>query len=105
MALKQVTDSDWEKEVLQHDGWVLVDFYADWCGPCRWLAPLLERFADQNQERVKVVKLDTDAYEAVSEKYMVKKIPTVISFRNGQEVKRAINPQSRDALDALVAEG
>ena len=105
MALKQVTAGEWESEVLQHDGVVLVDFYADWCGPCRWLAPLLEKFAGENAERVKVVKVDSDADEALSEQYMVKKIPTLIAFKGGQELRRAINPQSRGELERLIAEG
>ena len=105
MALRQVSASEWETEVLQHDGWVMVDFYADWCMPCRWLAPLLERFADQHADRVKIVKLDTDKYEELSESYGVKKIPTVISFHKGQEVRRAIYPQSKGELEALIQEG
>jgi thioredoxin 1 len=104
MALQQVTKADWEREVLQHPGWVLVDFTAVWCGPCRALAPLLDRFAQENAERVKIVKLDTDADEEIYDQYGVRTIPTVIAFKNGQEVRRAINPQSRAKLDELLAE-
>ena len=103
MGLKQIRETDFDQEVLGHDGWVLVDFYATWCPPCRALAPLLERFADQNAERVKVVKVDTDADEPLSDRYGVRTIPTVIAFKGGQEVKRAVNPQSRAALEALIA--
>jgi thioredoxin 1 len=104
MALNLVGSEDWDTEVLGHDGWVIVDFYADWCGPCRWLAPLLERFAEQNADRVKIVKLDTDRYEALSEQYGVQKIPTLVAFRNGQEVRRAINPQTPQALETLISD-
>lgn len=102
MALKQVTNSDFAAEVLEHDGWVIVDFYATWCPPCRALAPLLERFAEQNADRVKVVKLDTDADEDLAAQYHVRTIPTLISFRGGSEQHRAVNPQSRARLEELV---
>ncbi len=102
MALKQVTQADFETEVLQHDGWVIVDFYATWCPPCRALAPLLERFAEQNAERVKVVKLDTDQDEDLATRYGVRTIPTLISFKAGEEKGRAINPQSRSRIEELV---
>ena len=104
MALQQVTTSDFEREVLQSDRGVLVDFYAVWCPPCRSLAPLLERFAEQNAAQLKVVKLDTDEDEELAQQYGVMKIPTLVYFKNGQEVRRAINPQSRAALEALVAD-
>jgi thioredoxin 1 len=102
-AVRQISEGEWDSEVQKHQGWVLVDFYATWCPPCRNLAPLLERFAEQNAEQVKVVKVDTDADEPLSDKFGVRTIPTVIAFRNGEEVRRAVNPQSRSALEALIA--
>jgi thioredoxin 1 len=102
MSVRQIDGAQFETEVLQHDGAVLVDFYATWCGPCRALAPLLERFAQENADRVKVVKVDSDADEALAARYSVMKIPTVIAFKGGQEVARAINPQSRTKLEELL---
>ena len=101
-AVKQIGTAEFENEVLKHDGTVLVDFYATWCPPCRALAPLLERFATENAERVKVVKIDSDQDEALAASYGIRTIPTLISFKNGEEVNRAVNPQSRAALEALV---
>src|SRR3954463_14510322 len=101
MTIRQITEGEWEKEVLKKDGWVLVDFFATWCPPCRNLAPLLERFADQNADRVTVVKVDTDADEPLSEQYHVRTIPTIVAFKSGQEVRRVVNPQSRGALEGL----
>ena len=104
MALKQVTEADWEQEVLGQPGRVLVDFYAQWCPPCRALTPLLERFAEQHAGSVAIVKVDTDRDQALAERYGVRTIPTLISFKGGQEVTRAINPQSRSRLEELIAD-
>jgi thioredoxin 1 len=82
---------------------VLVDFYAQWCPPCRALAPLLERFATENAERVKVVKVDSDADEDLAATFGIRTIPTLIAFQDGQEVARAINPQSRAKLEELIS--
>jgi thioredoxin len=102
MAVTKVRGADFNAEVLQQDGLVLVDFYADWCPPCRRLAPLLERFAEENAGTLKVVKVDSDVDSALSDQYVVRTIPTVIAFRGGQEVRRAVNPQTRAALEALT---
>jgi thioredoxin 1 len=103
MALKQITEAEWDTEVAQHEGRVLVDFYATWCPPCRSLAPLLERFAGENEERVKVLKVDSDRDQQLAARYGVRTIPTVIAFEKGQEVTRAINPQSKAKLEELVS--
>jgi thioredoxin 1 len=105
MALRTVSGAEFDSEVLQQEGWVVVDFYADWCGPCRWIAPLVERFAEQHAGRVTVVKVDSDADEAIAERYTVKKIPTLIAFKDGREVRRALFPQSMGQLEALIQEG
>jgi thioredoxin 1 len=102
MPLTQVTEADWQQEVLQHDRMVLVDFYAQWCPPCRALAPLLDRFAEEHADRIKVVKVDADADEDLASRYGVRTIPTLISFKSGEEVARAINPQSRARLEELI---
>jgi thioredoxin 1 len=102
MAVREISGAEFEAEVLKHDGTVLVDFFADWCGPCKWLAPLLDRFSTKHGD-VKIVKLDVDAAENIAEQYGVKKIPTLLAFREGQEVRRAINPQSNPELEALIA--
>jgi len=102
MALKQINETEFETEVLNGDGKVLVDFYATWCPPCRALAPLLERFAEQNADKVKVYKVDTDADERLAERYGIRTIPTLVLFEGGAEKTRKVNPQSRAALEELV---
>lgn len=103
MALKQITQAEWEAEVAQADTRVLVDFYAQWCAPCRALAPLLERFAAEKAETLKVLKVDTDQDEELAARYGVRTIPTLIAFDKGEEVGRAVNPQSRARLEELAA--
>lgn len=103
MAVTKIKGSDFETEVLQHPTRVIVDFYADWCYPCRALAPRLEQFSEEHTADLKVVKIDSDADEELSNQFGVKTIPTLIAFENGQEVRRAINPQSKAALEALLA--
>jgi thioredoxin 1 len=103
MAVKKISGADFEAEVLQHPQRVLVDFYADWCFPCRALAPRLEQFSEEKADQIKVVKIDSDADEELSAQFGVRTIPTVIAFENGEEVNRVINPQSRAALEGLLA--
>ena len=102
MAVKKIKGADFEAEVLQHPQRVLVDFYADWCYPCRALAPRLEQFSEEHADTIKVVKIDSDADEELYNQYGVRTIPTVIAFENGKEVTRAINPQTRAALEGLL---
>lgn len=103
MAVRQIDAGEFEEEVRGKPGAALVDFYATWCPPCRALAPLVERFAEQQGEALKVFKIDTDEAEELTGSFGVRTIPTLIFFRDGQEVRRAVNPQSRAALEALIA--
>ncbi len=89
-SVVQVNEVNFEKEVLHSDVPVLVDFYADWCGPCRALAPIVEELAQELSGRLKVAKLDVDQNEQLSSKFGVQSIPTLILFRNGQEVERLV---------------
>ena len=102
MALKQITQAEWEAEVTQSETRVLVDFYAQWCAPCRALAPLLERFSGEKGDALKIVKVDTDQDEELAARYGVRTIPTLIAFDKGEEVARAVNPQSRAKLEELA---
>ena len=83
-----VTDADFEEEVLKATGIVVVDFWAPWCGPCHQMAPALESFAAANAGKIKVVKIDSDDNPKTAEKYGIKSIPTVIFFKDGEAVAR-----------------
>ncbi len=75
-------------ELINSEKPTLVDFYADWCGPCKTMAPILEQVASNMKEKVKVIKVDVDKNEAASIKYGIRSIPTLVLFKNGQEVWR-----------------
>lgn len=102
MALREITEEQFRTEVLGSETPVLVDFFATWCGPCRAIAPLLERFAAENADRLEMVKLDTDKFEALTEEFGVRTIPTVIAFQGGQELSRVVYPRTMAALKELI---
>ena len=97
------TDSDFQMFLDGAEVPVLVDFYADWCGPCKAMAPVLDAYAHQHAGNVLVLKLDTDANQMTARRYNIGSIPTLIVFRNGKEWKRQVGAASRGALDALLA--
>jgi thioredoxin 1 len=102
-----VTDQDFESEVINADVPTLVDFWAPWCGPCRMVAPIVEELAGEYEGRVKFVKLNTDENPAVSGRYGIRSIPTLLVFKDG-EVKGQIvgfRPKSelKNRLDSVLA--
>jgi thioredoxin 1 len=102
--VKEFTDQNFENEVLQSNQPVLVDFWAEWCMPCRMLTPTIEKLAKDYSGKVKVGKLDTDANRDVAMKYSISAIPTVILFRNGQVAQKFVGlRQERDFKEALDA--
>ncbi len=101
----QVTDANFAAEVEQADGLVLVDFWATWCGPCRAVAPVVEKLAEDYAGRVKVRKLDTDANQATAMRYNIRSIPTILLFKGGKPVDVVIgaDPRLRSILDDKIA--
>ena len=96
----EVSDSNWEIEVIQSDRPVLVDFWAAWCGPCRMLAPTVEQVAEKYQGKAKVVKLNVDENIEISGRYGIRGIPTLVLFNGGQEVDRHVGVPS-NALGSI----
>jgi thioredoxin 1 len=104
--LHEFTDANFEKEVLQSDVPVLVDFWAAWCGPCRQVGPVIEKLATEYEHSVKVGKLDVDDNADTTKRYGISSIPAVLVFQNGQVVESLIGvrPQERygQALDQVL---
>ena len=97
-----VTDQNFETEVLKSDKPVLVDFWAEWCGPCRAVGPIVEELAGEQKAVLKVGKLDVDANQETSPRFNVMSIPTMILFKGGVEVKRLVGAQPKDRILAQI---
>jgi thioredoxin 1 len=105
--LAHFTDANFEAEVLQSKVPVLVDFFADWCGPCRALAPIVEELARDYAGRIKIGKVDVDQNQKIAEKFGIMSIPTVILFKTGKNVAQVTGLETkaelRKRLDKLLA--
>ncbi len=100
--IKYLNDSNFEQGIAS--GLVLVDFYADWCGPCRMLSPVLEELAQEMSAKVTVAKVDTDQAAQTATQFEVTSIPTLILFKHGKPVKRVVGLKDLNALRKLVNE-
>lgn len=98
-----VTADDFDKEVLQSEIPVLVDFWADWCGPCKALGPTVDAIADETAGKLKVVKLDTDKAPTVAAKYGIMSIPTLILFKKGGVVEQLVGMMSKQKIMEKVS--
>lgn len=100
---KNVTETDFEAEVLSSEVPVLVDFYADWCGPCRMLAPVLEELSAEGEGAYKVVKVNTDEARDLAVQYGISALPTVMIFKGGQVVETFVGIKPKDYLKAALS--
>jgi thioredoxin 1 len=98
----EATDETFEAEVLKHPGAVLVDFWAEWCGPCKALGPVLDGLAGEYQDKLKVVKVNVDESPNSPQQYKVRGIPTMIFFRNGELVDQLVGNQPREAIKGVI---
>ena len=97
------TDENFDEEVLRSDKPVLVDFFAEWCGPCKMMGPVIDELAEEMAESFVIGKLNVDEAPNTAGKYGVQSIPTVIIFKKGEEVDRLVGFQSKEALKAKLA--
>ena len=100
--LKHVTDANFDEEVLKASGPVLVDFWAQWCGPCKMIAPVLDELAEEYAGKLQICKLDVDANPNTAPKYNVKGIPTLIIFKNGNVEAKKVGAMSKSQLAAFI---
>ena len=99
MSVTQVvTDADWDSEVLQSDSPVLIDFWAEWCGPCRMVSPIIDEIAQEKAGSLKVVKLNVDENPDVTRQYRVMSIPTLLVIADGVEKRRLVGARSKAQL-------
>ena len=103
MGVGKVSDADFEAEVLKATGPVVVDFWAEWCGPCKMIAPALEEIAGSLGDKVKIVKLNVDESPATAQKYGIMSIPTLMIFKNGELASRQVGAAPKQKLEQWIS--
>lgn len=101
MNVIKVNDSTFEQEVLNSNIPVLIDFYADWCGPCKMLSPTVDEVASENDD-IKVVKINVDESQEVAIKYQIMSIPTLVVIKNGKEVNRSVGVIDKEEILSMI---
>lgn len=101
MAVINVTADNFEEEVLKSDKTVLVDFWAEWCVPCKRLSPVVDRIAEEHSE-IKIAKVNIDEQAALAMDYKVMSIPTLVVFKNGEIVNQTVGLQSKEEIESML---
>lgn len=101
-SIFEVTDTNFDQDVLKSDQPVLIDFWAAWCGPCKALAPVVDQVAEAYKGRIKVVKMDIDSNPAIPQRYGVRGIPTLLLFKNGQVQEQIVGNVPREKIEKAI---
>ena len=101
-SIIQVTDSSFEEDVLKSQAPVMVDYWAEWCGPCKMIAPILDEIADEYNGRLTVAKINIDANPLTPQKYAVRGIPTLMIFKDGEVIGTKVGVASKQQLSAFI---
>ncbi len=102
MSFTSTSDNSFQKDVLEADKPVIVDFYADWCGPCKMFAPVLEEVAREMSDKVKIMKLNIDANPNIPAQFQVRSIPTIVFFKDGEAIDTKVGVLSKAALKEWI---
>ena len=98
----EVTDSNFDEIVLKSDKPVIVDFWAEWCGPCRIIGPIVSELAEEYQDKAVVTKLDVDSNPGISAKYGLRNIPTILFFKNGENVDKQVGAVPKSSIESKL---
>lgn len=101
MSEINLTSDNFEK-VIKQEGMVLVDFFATWCGPCKMLAPVLSKIAEENEDKVKIAKVDVDEQRELAIKFGIESIPTLILFKDGEKINEMIGLHSKSEIESMI---
>jgi thioredoxin 1 len=104
MSARSVTEANFDQEVINNEKTVLVDFWAEWCGPCRAVSPILDQIAAENSDKLDIVKLNVDEHPALAAKYQITSIPAMKVFQKGEVVKTVIGAKPKPALEKDLAD-
>jgi thioredoxin 1 len=104
MSIKHITNENFESDVLKSEEPVLMDFWAEWCGPCKMLAPILDQIAEEYKGRVQIAKLDVEESQSIAMKFGVRSIPTLILFKGGVVEAQHVGMLSKEQLTKLLDE-
>ena len=101
MSVKNLNNENFNAEVLDRDGISIVDFYADWCGPCKMMAPVIDKIAEENPE-LNVAKVNVDHEGELAAQFGIMSIPTLVIFKDGREINRSLGAKNKSAILALL---
>jgi thioredoxin 1 len=104
MSARAVTEANFDQEVINNEKTVLVDFWAEWCGPCRAVSPILDQIAAENSDKIDIVKLNVDEHPALAAKYQITSIPAMKVFQKGEVVKTVIGAKPKPQLEKDLAD-